>query len=161
MLDKLLVYDPEIRLTADQALDHDWFWTEPMPAKVGSVRAFPSSHEYDKRKAVEERQGQGGEKARAAQEAAFKGPNQAVRPPVAPVRQPHPASRFPPALPVMQADGWGKRQPMQQNVLTQEAMPAMIMAQPPRAGLPPRPVAPQGFLPTQSANYANVAPVAG
>lgn len=36
LLDRLLTLDPTRRLTAEQALDHDWFWTDPMaidPAK--------------------------------------------------------------------------------------------------------------------------------
>lgn len=81
LVDKLLTLDPATRPTADEALDHDWFWTDPLPAEVGNVPKFPSSHEYDKRKAADEHQGRGGEKARAAQEAAFKGPNQLVKVP--------------------------------------------------------------------------------
>ena len=32
LLDKLLVLNPRERLTAAQALDHDYFWTDPLPA---------------------------------------------------------------------------------------------------------------------------------
>ena len=32
LLDKLLVCNPRERLTASQALDHDYFWTDPLPA---------------------------------------------------------------------------------------------------------------------------------
>ena len=161
MLDKLLVYDPEVRLTADQALDHDWFWTDPLPAAVGSVRAFPSSHEYDKRKAVEERQGEGGEKARAAQEAAFKGSNHTIRP-VAPVQKPpQPVQQPGPPIPIMQTDAWGNRQPMQGNNMQQQAPQPMMAMQPARAGLPPRPVAPQGFLQPQQAGYPTAVPMGG
>ena len=32
LLEKLLILDPARRITAEQALDHDWFWTDPMPA---------------------------------------------------------------------------------------------------------------------------------
>lgn len=32
LLDKLLVCNPKERLTASQALDHDYFWTNPLPA---------------------------------------------------------------------------------------------------------------------------------
>jgi serine/threonine protein kinase len=81
LLDKLLILDPETRLTADAALDHEWFWTDPLPATPGSVKVFPSSHEYDKRKAQEERSHHGSDKNRAAQEAAFRGPNSVVKMP--------------------------------------------------------------------------------
>ena len=30
---KMLTLDPENRLTASQALDHDYFWTNPMPCQ--------------------------------------------------------------------------------------------------------------------------------
>mmetsp|Transcript_13521 Transcript_13521/g.34397 ORF Transcript_13521/g.34397 Transcript_13521/m.34397 type:complete len:124 (-) Transcript_13521:126-497(-) len=33
LLRKLLRYDPESRISAKQALDHDWFKTRPLPVK--------------------------------------------------------------------------------------------------------------------------------
>ncbi|GAA5981221.1 hypothetical protein JCM5350_006066 [Sporobolomyces pararoseus] len=53
LLDKILVLDPKRRLTADDALDHDWFWTEPFPTEPSRMREFMSSHEYDRRKLKE------------------------------------------------------------------------------------------------------------
>lgn len=32
LLDKLLICNPRERITASQALDHDYFWTDPLPA---------------------------------------------------------------------------------------------------------------------------------
>jgi serine/threonine-protein kinase BUR1 len=32
LLDKLLTCNPRDRITASQALDHDYFWTDPLPA---------------------------------------------------------------------------------------------------------------------------------
>ncbi|ORY55735.1 kinase-like domain-containing protein [Leucosporidium creatinivorum] len=55
LLDKILVLDPQRRLTASQALDHDWFWTDPMPMEPSMMPAYMASHEYDKRKREEER----------------------------------------------------------------------------------------------------------
>ncbi|KAJ2988290.1 hypothetical protein NUW54_g9160 [Trametes sanguinea] len=78
LLDKLLVCNPRERLTASQALDHDYFWTDPLPADpktcvvftlhtwlrmlteevciyVSFVRSLPTyeaSHEFDKRGAA-------------------------------------------------------------------------------------------------------------
>ena len=34
LLKLMLTLDPRQRITADDALDHDWFWTTPMPATV-------------------------------------------------------------------------------------------------------------------------------
>jgi serine/threonine-protein kinase BUR1 len=33
LMDKLLVLDPRQRLNAFQALDHDYLWTDPLPAE--------------------------------------------------------------------------------------------------------------------------------
>lgn len=30
-MEKILRLDPKKRLTAAQALDHEWFWSEPLP----------------------------------------------------------------------------------------------------------------------------------
>ena len=32
LLDKLLVSNPKERITAAQALEHEYFWTDPLPA---------------------------------------------------------------------------------------------------------------------------------
>ncbi|KAK1861214.1 hypothetical protein I4F81_003798 [Pyropia yezoensis] len=37
LIAKLLALDPAARLTADEALDHDWFWTAPMPAEAADL----------------------------------------------------------------------------------------------------------------------------
>ena len=70
LLDKLLVCNPRERLTASQALDHDYFWTDPLPADPKtcvtclvsrfwnanpcpsfdhSLPTYEASHEFDKR----------------------------------------------------------------------------------------------------------------
>ncbi|KAI8455302.1 kinase-like domain-containing protein, partial [Phakopsora pachyrhizi] len=53
LMDKLLVLDPNKRLTAEQALDHDWFWSDPMPNDPAKLPHYDSSHEYDRRKKEE------------------------------------------------------------------------------------------------------------
>lgn len=32
ILDRLLILDPRTRITASQALEHDYFWSDPLPA---------------------------------------------------------------------------------------------------------------------------------
>ncbi|TFK41515.1 kinase-like domain-containing protein [Crucibulum laeve] len=49
LLDKLLVCNPKERLTASQALDHEYFWTDPLPADPKSLPSYEASHEFDKR----------------------------------------------------------------------------------------------------------------
>ncbi|TDL21991.1 Pkinase-domain-containing protein [Rickenella mellea] len=49
LLDKLLTLDPRERITATQALDHAYFWTDPLPADPKSLPTYDSSHEYDQR----------------------------------------------------------------------------------------------------------------
>ncbi|XP_073976322.1 cyclin-dependent kinase 9 [Rhodnius prolixus] len=39
LLDKLLVLDPQKRYDADSALNHDFFWTEPMPCDLSKMLA--------------------------------------------------------------------------------------------------------------------------
>ncbi|KAF8434800.1 kinase-like domain-containing protein [Boletus edulis BED1] len=49
LLDKLLMCNPRDRITATQALDHDYFWTDPLPADPKTLPVYESSHEFDKR----------------------------------------------------------------------------------------------------------------
>lgn len=65
-MDKLLTCNPRERITASVALDHEYFWTDPLPADpkrcvislivftqgdvfFTSLPAYESSHEFDKR----------------------------------------------------------------------------------------------------------------
>ncbi|KAJ7047941.1 Pkinase-domain-containing protein [Mycena alexandri] len=49
LMDRLLTCNPRQRITAAQALDHDYFWTDPMPADPKSLPMYEASHEFDKR----------------------------------------------------------------------------------------------------------------
>lgn len=64
LIAKLLALDPAARLTADEALDHDWFWTAPMPAEAADLPVYASAHEYQTkqraREAKERASGRGG-----------------------------------------------------------------------------------------------------
>lgn len=37
LLDKLLLLDPNMRIDADTALNHDFFWTDPMPCDLSKM----------------------------------------------------------------------------------------------------------------------------
>ncbi|KAG2438966.1 hypothetical protein HYH02_010758 [Chlamydomonas schloesseri] len=45
LLNGLLTYDPARRITARQALRHDWFQEKPYPKQPGDMPTFPSSHD--------------------------------------------------------------------------------------------------------------------
>ncbi|KAF9450218.1 Pkinase-domain-containing protein [Macrolepiota fuliginosa MF-IS2] len=49
LLDKLLICNPRERITAAQALEHDYFWTDPLPADPKTMPVYEASHEFDKR----------------------------------------------------------------------------------------------------------------
>ncbi|KAG6899860.1 hypothetical protein C0993_006204 [Termitomyces sp. T159_Od127] len=49
LLDKLLTCNPRERITAAEALDHDYFWTDPLPADPKTLPTYEASHEFDKR----------------------------------------------------------------------------------------------------------------
>jgi serine/threonine protein kinase len=57
-LDSLLTLEPTKRIKADEALDHDFFWTGVEPAKEEEVQSHPPLHEYElkqRRKSEKER----------------------------------------------------------------------------------------------------------
>ncbi|KAI0053123.1 Pkinase-domain-containing protein [Auriscalpium vulgare] len=49
LIDKLLTCNPRDRITASQALEHDYFWTDPLPADPKTLPVYEASHEFDKR----------------------------------------------------------------------------------------------------------------
>ncbi|KAJ4468845.1 kinase-like domain-containing protein [Lentinula aciculospora] len=58
LLDQLLICNPQQRITASQALEHDYFWTDPLPADPKTLPTYEASHEYDKRSHRQHRQDQ-------------------------------------------------------------------------------------------------------
>merc|ERR1719158_1889297 len=59
LLKKLLTMDPAKRMNAGDALDHDWFWTDPMPCDPSRLPRYPSSHEYVTKKRRQENKAMG------------------------------------------------------------------------------------------------------
>uniref|UniRef100_A0A1J3EZU5 cyclin-dependent kinase n=1 Tax=Noccaea caerulescens TaxID=107243 RepID=A0A1J3EZU5_NOCCA len=49
LLNKLLTYDPERRITVDAALKHDWFREVPLPKSKDFMPTFPAQHAQDRR----------------------------------------------------------------------------------------------------------------
>ncbi|PKA54792.1 Cyclin-dependent kinase G-2 [Apostasia shenzhenica] len=49
LLNKLLTYDPEKRITAEAALNHDWFREVPLPKEKDFMPTFPAQHAQDRR----------------------------------------------------------------------------------------------------------------
>lgn len=50
LLSKLLTLDPNQRFDAAQALDHDYFWKDPMPCDPSALPRYPAMHEYEAKK---------------------------------------------------------------------------------------------------------------
>jgi len=50
LLRKLLAMDPENRINADDALDHSYFWSDPVPATPAELPKYPPSHEFTAKK---------------------------------------------------------------------------------------------------------------
>ncbi|GAV85448.1 Pkinase domain-containing protein [Cephalotus follicularis] len=49
LLNKLLTYDPEKRITAEDALNHEWFREVPLPKSKDFMPTFPAQHAQDRR----------------------------------------------------------------------------------------------------------------
>ncbi|KAL2559923.1 Protein kinase superfamily protein [Forsythia ovata] len=49
LLTKLLTYDPEKRITAEAALNHEWFREVPLPKSKEFMPTFPAQHAQDRR----------------------------------------------------------------------------------------------------------------
>lgn len=50
LLDRLLTLDPEKRISASEALDSDYFWTDPMPTPKEKLPKYPNCYEWTKKK---------------------------------------------------------------------------------------------------------------
>ncbi|TIB06354.1 hypothetical protein E3P96_00533 [Wallemia ichthyophaga] len=50
LLENMLTMDPKKRISARDALNHNYFWSKPLPMDKNDVKPLPSSHEYDTRK---------------------------------------------------------------------------------------------------------------
>ncbi|WJX33478.1 cyclin-dependent kinase [Trifolium repens] len=49
LLNKLLTYDPEKRISAEDALNHEWFREVPLPKSKEFMPTFPAQHDKDRR----------------------------------------------------------------------------------------------------------------
>ncbi|CAK9148947.1 unnamed protein product [Ilex paraguariensis] len=57
LLDKMLSLDPSLRISAKDALDAEYFWTDPLPCDPKSLPKYESSHEFQtKKKRQQQRQ---------------------------------------------------------------------------------------------------------
>jgi len=62
LLDRLLTLDPEKRISAGDALDSDYFWTDPMPTPKEKLPKYPKSYEWTKKKLARNKDGTRDEK---------------------------------------------------------------------------------------------------
>lgn len=56
LLEKLLCLNPDGRISAADALQHDFFWTEPLPIDPTLLPSYSQSHEYKARLRKQQRQ---------------------------------------------------------------------------------------------------------
>jgi cyclin-dependent kinase 12/13 len=57
LVDRLLVLDPAKRISASEALDSDYFWTEPFPPDPATLPKYPeSNHEWEAKKRRQQQQ---------------------------------------------------------------------------------------------------------
>eukprot|EP00026_Physarum_polycephalum_P008175 Phypoly_transcript_08254.p1 GENE.Phypoly_transcript_08254~~Phypoly_transcript_08254.p1 ORF type:complete len:386 (+),score=52.98 Phypoly_transcript_08254:341-1498(+) len=86
LVDRLLTLDPSKRISASEALDSDYFWTEPFPPDPSTLPKYPPSHEFQAKK----RRQQG-----SSQQDPTKRPRVDPQAPVPPQQQ----QRYPPGQP--------------------------------------------------------------
>eukprot|EP00301_Raphidiophrys_heterophryoidea_P004354 c1189_g1_i1.p1 GENE.c1189_g1_i1~~c1189_g1_i1.p1 ORF type:complete len:454 (+),score=106.12 c1189_g1_i1:67-1428(+) len=56
LLDKFLTLDPLKRISAHEALDHEYFWTDPLPANPSDIRPYDRScHDFNMKKKKDRR----------------------------------------------------------------------------------------------------------
>ncbi|KAK4840230.1 hypothetical protein QYF36_003156 [Acer negundo] len=58
LLEKMLMLDPTQRISAKDALDAEYFWTDPLPCDPKSLPKYESSHEYQTKKRRQQQQRQ-------------------------------------------------------------------------------------------------------
>jgi len=130
LLEKMLTLDPSQRIPAKEALDAEYFWTDPLPCDPKSLPSYEASHEFQTKK---KRQQQ-----RQAEEAAKRQK----------IQHPPPHSRLPP----IQHPGQSHQvRPGQHNAPPVAAGPGHHYAKPRGPGGPNR--YPQGG--NQGAGYSN------
>lgn len=58
LIDRLLVLDPSKRIDASTALDHDFFWTDPMPRDLAATLSHHSVSMFEYLAPTRNRRGQ-------------------------------------------------------------------------------------------------------
>ncbi|XP_030535035.1 cyclin-dependent kinase C-1-like isoform X1 [Rhodamnia argentea] len=97
LLDRMLTLDPAQRITAKDALDAEYFWTDPLPCDPRSLPKYESSHEFQtKKKRQQQRQN---EEAVKRQKLAHPLPHSRL-PPIQNPDQSHPSQWSAPNHPV-------------------------------------------------------------
>ncbi|KAK7401085.1 hypothetical protein VNO78_12399 [Psophocarpus tetragonolobus] len=97
LLEKMLTLDPAQRITAKDALDAEYFWTDPLPCDPKSLPKYEASHEFQtKKKRQQQRQNEENAKRLKMQH-----PQQHSRlPPIQQAGQQHPQMRQGPNHPI-------------------------------------------------------------
>ncbi|CAN8299022.1 unnamed protein product [Cochlearia groenlandica] len=108
LLEKMLVLDPAQRITAKDALDAEYFWTDPLPCDPKSLPTYESSHEFQtKKKRQQQRQNEEAAKRQKVQHPQqqhsrlppLQHGGQSHAPPHWPAGPNHPTNNAPPHVP--------------------------------------------------------------
>ncbi|GAB4832052.1 Cyclin-dependent kinase C-1 [Ancistrocladus abbreviatus] len=90
LLERMLTLDPAQRISAKDALDAEYFWTDPLPCDPKSLPKYESSHEFQtKKKRQQQRQHEEAAKRQKLQHP----PQHARLPPIQQSGQAHPQMR--------------------------------------------------------------------
>jgi len=97
LLERFLALDPAKRITAQDALDSDWFWEEPLACKPHEIPRYEPSHEFQTKKRRQEAKREEEQSKRQRMD----DPGRNARPPQAPPPQGQlaPGQRAPPPPP--------------------------------------------------------------
>ncbi|KAJ3693691.1 hypothetical protein LUZ60_009171 [Juncus effusus] len=78
LLEKMLILNPKDRISPNEALDANYFWTDPLPCDPSSLPKYESSHEFEtkKKRRLEMTYGLSTH-TRSNQHSVHRGPNQA------------------------------------------------------------------------------------
>jgi cyclin-dependent kinase 12/13 len=128
LLSKMLALDPAQRPTASEALDHDYFWADPLPCRAAELPHYPAMHEYEAKKTRQN------ERHPKRQKVTNYGSSMQVPPLRAQPYPPHQQQSYHAPLPA-----YSSQQQQHHHQQHQQHYPPHSLAAPGGSGYPPKP----------------------